>query len=147
MAGMVRLIYSSGLTGAGRDCGASLLPGILDAASRNNTRLGVSGMLLALGDGFLQVLEGSAPAVDAVFQRVREDRRHQYVKVLDRSPAERREFGAWAMCGADLTATDNAILSVLALKPGLNLQALHAGDAMRLLRAVKAIQTAPSKAA
>ena len=147
MTVLVRVIYSSSMTESGRQQGQELLSGILVKAVAKNSLIGVGGILLAFGDGFLQVLEGSPPAVDAVFARVKEDRRHRDVKILDRSPIPTREFGLWAMCGRNLSSTDNAILSVLALKPGLKLQALGATEALKLLRVVKSIQVNANQAA
>ena len=147
MAGLVRVIYSSSITEVGRRQGSELLPAILAKAVENNSYIGVSGILLAFQDGFLQALEGSAPAVDAVLGKVRDDRRHRAVRVLDRMPITEREFGQWAMCGRDVSATDNAILRVLALKPGLKLQTLGGHEAFKLLKAVKAIRSKASQAA
>ena len=135
MAGLVRLIYSSSLTEAGRASGEGVLPDILAKAVRNNGLLGVSGMLLAFGDGFLQVLEGSPAAVDAVLIRVRDDRRHREVKILERTGVIEREFGRWAMCGRALSSADNAILDVLALKPGFKPQAVTGRDGLKQARA------------
>jgi hypothetical protein len=140
VSGIVRLVYTSTIASAARRKQAELLPSILSKAVPRNALLDVSGMLLALGDGFLQVLEGSGPAVDAVFLKVRDDRRHQGVKVLERTPIATREFERWAMCGRDISNADNAILDVLTLRPGFTLQGVNAKDAMKLLRLVKSIQ-------
>ena len=140
MTDLVRLIYSSAFTDAARRRGAFLLPEMLEKAAENNRRVHVTGVLLAFNEVFLQALEGSPAAVDAVFERVRGDRRHSDVKVLDRSAVSAREFGLWAMCGRGISPTDNAILGILALKPGLRMRALSGPEALRLLRAVSAIQ-------
>ena len=147
MGGLVRLIYVSTLTEAGRLQGPSLLPDILETSARNNALVGVSGQLLAFGDSFLQVLEGSTPSVDAIFQRVRDDRRHRGVRVLERAEVPAREFGAWAMCGRAISATDDAILKVLSMKHALTLTGLGPREALKLLRSIRAIQARPRAAA
>ena len=78
---------------------------------------------------------------------VRNDRRHRDVRVLESGKITAREFGAWAMCGRAISPTDDAIVRVLSLKNGLTLTALGPREALKLLRAVRAIQARPQPAA
>ncbi len=82
------------------------LPGelfkILEAARRNNTRKGITGLLLSDGMSFLQILEGSEGAVDTTFNRIRTDKRHRNVTVVRRGPIESRAFSEWAMGSVQL---------------------------------------------
>lgn len=50
---------------------------------------------------FLQVLEGPYVAVEAIFNRVCTDPRHQQVKVLLRQNIETKEFDDWSMAYID----------------------------------------------
>lgn len=77
------------------------LPGglrrIVDTARMLNRRRDLTGVLAFSGSHFLQVLEGDAPALDALLAALRRDARHDNLRILSRSPIERRRFGDWAM--------------------------------------------------
>jgi len=70
---------------------------ILDVSRANNRRLGVTGLLLHLDHGFLQVLEGSKDAVLEIFGQIERDRRHTGVRVLFQHDVPERLFGDWTM--------------------------------------------------
>lgn len=73
------------------------LQDLLACSVRNNRRLGITGLLLYAHGGFMQVLEGEAPGVATVFDRIRVDPRHCRLTVLLHAPIARRSFGHWAM--------------------------------------------------
>ena len=73
------------------------LNGILDASRRNNGRDGVTGMLLYIDGGFLQVLEGPKAAVERIFAHIRRDSRHNALRVLIEQETDERQFGGWSM--------------------------------------------------
>jgi hypothetical protein len=70
---------------------------LLMLARANNTRLGVSGMLLYDDGSFLQAIEGEAPVLEALFQRISGDPRHGRVAMLLRREIDARHFGDWSM--------------------------------------------------
>jgi hypothetical protein len=73
------------------------LQSVLAVSRRNNGAAGVSGLLIAGGRRFLQVLEGPEEAVAAAFDRIKADPRHFAVVVLSKKHVEAREFGDWTM--------------------------------------------------
>lgn len=88
-----RLIYiSSGY----RKFGADELRAILDVSVKNNALIDVTGMLLYLDGNFLQLLEGRQEDVEALYDRIEQDRRHMG-PVLSRSKNSERLFPDWAM--------------------------------------------------
>ena len=91
---MVRqLLYASNTS---RDTPDSVLDDILAASRRNNAGAGVTGMLLYVEGGFMQVLEGGEEAVGAIYDRICRDKRHWNTLVLlDRSAP--RAFSEWSM--------------------------------------------------
>ncbi|SDG48723.1 PAS domain S-box protein [Roseospirillum parvum] len=67
------------------------------ASERHNQTADLTGALV-VGDSFiLQYLEGSPEQVDAVFERIRSDPRHDAVEVLDRGETASRMFADWSM--------------------------------------------------
>ena len=89
-----RLVYASVPTGPTRPRD---LDGILVQARRNNGMNGISGLLVAAPDRYLQVLEGTPEAVDFIMDVIRSDKRHTDVEVLSDVPDRERTFGGWTM--------------------------------------------------
>lgn len=90
---LVQLIYASQPFGYDE----AVLYGILTEARRNNVRTQITGCLICRADIFLQLLEGPPAAVEATFQKIARDTRHLDVRILSRTPVQRRIFPGWAM--------------------------------------------------
>jgi hypothetical protein len=73
------------------------LSSILDVSRANNRQLGLTGLLLHLDRGFLQVLEGPKDAVLEIFGRIERDRRHTGLRILFQHDVSDRLFGDWSM--------------------------------------------------
>jgi hypothetical protein len=96
-------------------------------AAVNNASRGVCGMLLYSPSHFIQVLEGDEVAVNEVLSRIRKDRRHDDVRVLDARTVTEREFGDWAMVAHRLTVSQ-----------GFDPQLIDSESALEILRRVRA---------
>jgi hypothetical protein len=86
----------------------ALTPEDVEAIARvseaNNTRDGITGMLMASGQLFFQLVEGPDDAVDALYRRILADRRHRNVMVLgDERGDLTRQCPDWAMKKVDLS--------------------------------------------
>lgn len=79
-----------------------LFDSILDSSSRNNPEKGITGVLVATETHFLQVLEGEFAALNATFEKISRDPRHDNVQLISFSDIKRRKFGHWAMHGVGL---------------------------------------------
>jgi hypothetical protein len=90
---MRQLIYTSS---AHRNTPESTLLEILETSRRNNSAADITGVLLYIDGGFLQVLEGSSQDVGITFHRIARDKRHWNTSVLMDRTAE-RAFGEWSM--------------------------------------------------
>lgn len=73
------------------------LEALLEKSRANNSRDGVSGVLVYRDGDFLQVLEGPEEAVRRTYERIARDPRHGGVIVLDESAIAQRQFGEWSM--------------------------------------------------
>jgi len=71
--------------------------GIVDSASVNNERAGLTGLLCFGGGYFLQVIEGDGDAVSRAFCKIARDERHQDVRLVDFSLIAARRFEDWSM--------------------------------------------------
>ncbi len=79
---------------------------ILAASRENNAREGITGGLLFSTGCFAQVLEGRSAAVEATFERIQCDDRHNDVILLEAEPIAERAFPDWSMAftGSDARA-------------------------------------------
>jgi len=62
-----------------------------------NDRRDISGVLLYTEQYFLQFLEGHYAVVDALYQRIGKDPRHEQVKLLLRKNIAERDFARWKL--------------------------------------------------
>ena len=76
---------------------ASVVAAVAAISDRHNLRDGVTGMLVAGGHRYLQVLEGEAAVVEATLARIRRDRRHVGVTLLIDRPVTRRSLAGWSV--------------------------------------------------
>jgi hypothetical protein len=95
--GVYHLLYCSQAT---QPFGEEQLADLLEHSLVHNERQCITG-LLCYGNGhFVQVLEGGAPEVEALFARIARDRRHHQVHVLSRGVGPARRFADWRMAFA-----------------------------------------------
>lgn len=97
---MHRLVYVSSAT---HMMSKQELLDLLEVARRNNTRLGITGMLLYRDGNFIQLLEGEPEAVQRIYATIAVDPRHFGTMVLLDETADERLFGEWTMGFRDLS--------------------------------------------
>lgn len=78
---------------------------ILKRARENNERAGITGMLVYVGDYFLQILEGRRGALSEVMAKVMSDDRHAEVTIVSAEPITKRRFDDRMACFALEEAT------------------------------------------
>ena len=91
--GVKQLIYRSQPFGFDR----AILAGILTRARRNNDRDDISGALICRQDMYLQLIEGPADKIDALYARILVDDRHCDVQLLLSAEVDERLFPEWSM--------------------------------------------------
>ena len=82
--------------------GAELVD-LLEKARSHNTKQGIGGVLLYGQGRFIQVLEGERVKVEALYDRITQDPRHDFVRTAMAREVAEREFPAWSMGFRDLT--------------------------------------------
>ncbi|MES2755624.1 MAG: BLUF domain-containing protein [Pseudomonadota bacterium] len=75
----------------------AMLAGILMDARRNNACDGITGALICRHDLYLQLIEGPAAAIDALYGKIAVDARHLDVRPLLSEEVAERMFPDWAM--------------------------------------------------
>jgi len=103
---MLQIIYASA---ASKKISPEELQKILVGARLNNSRLGISGMLLYDAGSFLQALEGPEAVVAEVFETIGKDPRHTNVHLVFRDAIEAPEFEEWSMGFIDLQRSSRAL--------------------------------------
>lgn len=73
------------------------LEAILRSAVEFNSHHAITGMLLCMDTQILQILEGPADAIDALFVKISRDPRHRGMVVLLNSSIDHRRFPGWSM--------------------------------------------------
>ena len=109
---LVHCIYCSAHTQG--ELSADELGALLQASRLNNGKIGVTGMLLYRDGAFFQVLEGEPHVVEALFEKIAKDKRHNRIIKIILEPIDERAFAEWTMGHAQVTEKD------LAEIPGLN---------------------------
>lgn len=111
---------------------------ILDAATKNNKRHGITGLLCFTENRFMQVIEGDSFLINQLYCNIIADERHREVNLIDYSFVWQREFPDWAMGFVDMEKVSSKGLDVSARQkiPTKNLEPylLDATRAMWMLK-------------
>jgi hypothetical protein len=91
---MHHLIYSSSATVPFTD---AALQELLGKARANNEQLQVTGLLLYHEGQFMQLLEGEALVIQALYKVIEQDSRHTGIFKMADKPIEARSFPDWSM--------------------------------------------------
>lgn len=70
---------------------------LLTESRANNSRDGITGMLVYSEPDFIQILEGPDAAVRALLERIGRDPRHTDVRVLLDEQVTERKYATWSM--------------------------------------------------
>ncbi|WP_331308429.1 BLUF domain-containing protein [Methylobacterium oryzae] len=137
MSDLYRLVYASKnlLQGPEPEAMAAVRQ-ILDASQRNNAALDVTGALMFNAGVFAQVLEGPRRGVEATFERIQRDLRHDDVTVLQCGPAESRGFANWSMAFVGESRSGQARFSGLATESGFDLARLDGDRVFAMLHSL-----------
>ena len=95
-----------------------MIESILVSSTRNNPANDITGVLLATETQFLQVLEGPLEPLNAIFERIARDKRHEGTLLISFTEIEERKFPDWAMHGIGLFDLNPELKSSLCLKFG-----------------------------
>lgn len=86
---------------------------IVKASQVNNKELGITGILLYNSGNFMQLIEGEAPNVDALYKKINQDKRHRDMTLLLTENITHRNFEHWLMGYRDLDSIKNIDRNIL----------------------------------
>ena len=75
----------------------------------------ITGCLMVSGSRVVQFLEGPTDAVDTLYQKIEQDKRHTSVVLLYKDDAVEREAAQWAMCLCRVDAKTQSLGALTAL--------------------------------
>lgn len=78
------------------------LGALLDDSRARNQAAGITGMMIYHEREFMQLLEGERSVIEALYERIEADPRHQQVYRLWQGPIATRNFDDWTMAFATL---------------------------------------------
>jgi hypothetical protein len=74
------------------------IPDLLKQARLANAKHELTGMLLYIGGGFLQALEGQPELVEVVYGNILRDKRHTQLTLIARETILERAHEGWTLC-------------------------------------------------
>jgi hypothetical protein len=109
---------------------------IVETSQKNNPTRNITGMLMASGDLFYQLLEGPKDEIDSLYTRICKDPRHEQVLLLESEVGDfDRICPDWAMQKIDLslkstaeTAPISALLEMICVQRQMANKALKTLD-------------------
>lgn len=82
------------------------LVALLAKSQSNNSKVGVTGLLLHKAGQFMQLLEGPEAAVRKTLARIEVDPRHNNLVTLLEGGSDERQFSEWSMGFRDLNSAE-----------------------------------------
>jgi hypothetical protein len=104
---LVRLLYVSR---AAESISPTVIDQIIAISRKNNPTYGITGILCHSGNMFMQVLEGGRNAVNATYNRIVRDTRHNDVQLLHFEEITERCFAGWTMGKANLEKLNPSVV-------------------------------------
>jgi hypothetical protein len=97
---LTQIIYTSTL----KSTDPQVMNDILGCSRRNNLRDAITGVLFQSGQRLVHVLEGPSLSLERTFARIASDTRHIHLTFIGRKTIAKREFLAWDLGYALITA-------------------------------------------
>jgi class 3 adenylate cyclase len=108
---MKRLTYLSKFT---RELSTDEIASIGKRSAERNSREGITGVLLTIGDMFYQVIEGKEAVIDDLFKRISRDDRHtNVVSICTENDVNTRNYPDWGMKIINLDEETGELLGIV----------------------------------
>jgi hypothetical protein len=127
---LVQLLYASR---AASTVTAEMTESILQQSRAKNPEMGITGVLCQGGDVFMQLLEGGRAPVNALYNTIVRDARHECVMLLHYREVPERRFASWTMGHVRLDKTNPSLLLKYSERSLLDPFAVSGAASMALL--------------
>lgn len=136
-----RLIYCSTAATFAQDPQRKMLDALLPIAAARNEANDVTGVLVACGGRFLQVLEGPKAAVQQTYGAISIDPAHRNLHVIEgRATTAARSFPDWSFCGAAFPADCRVLARQSGSRRRFQPEDLSPAGALEVLSAARDLQ-------
>ena len=135
---LVRCVYASRAT---KGLASASLDGILADSRKNNSKKGITGILISAGDYFIQALEGGRDQVSQIYNQITQDKRHNHVILLAFDEIAQRSFEGWTMGEVTLDQVNPSILLKYSATTQLDPFSMTGGATLALLQELVASGT------
>ena len=135
------LIYHSHFV-PGQQGALSVVRHIIETSEINNSRDRITGFLIFDKLNFVQVLEGEQPVVEATYDRIVKDKRHDGLTLIDTRQVNTRAFPDWSMGGFIRSAEVTDIYTRHDLSGQMEPEKLDADKVVALARDLLAFEQA-----
>lgn len=79
---------------------------ILASCKKNNPSMNATGVLLYSKDKFIQYLEGDSKEIVALYDKIKQDHRHEKVMMVSYGPIKEKAFPSWHMATKQVAQQD-----------------------------------------
>ncbi len=110
---------------------------LLVTSRENNIKHGITGLLLFCEDNFIQVIEGDALEIDALYSKITLDTRHTGFLRLLKGEIQARNFSEWSMAFKKISAEDFSMIAGYEKLHGANSPTIDALSEQPVLRLLK----------
>ena len=132
---LVRLLYVSRAVSPDSP---EVIESILADSRAHNLGQGITGILCYGGGIFLQAIEGGRAQVNALYNHIVTDKRHQDVVLLHYEEISERHFGGWTMGQVNLAKLNTSIVLKYSERPELDPYAVSGRVSLALLEELMA---------
>ena len=88
------------------NCTPEEIERILDSCKKNNPPLNITGVLLYSDTKFIQLVEGEAKTIMALYDKIKKDHRHSAPIMISYNPIREKSFPSWHMGTRDISKSD-----------------------------------------
>lgn len=129
---LVRLVYTSR---SPKPITPEMMRDVFHTAQKNNGDHGITGTLCIdkTNSIFLQVLEGSRPNVNHLYNVIVRDKRHSDILLLDYAEIRDRHFSSWRMGCVEINKVNRSMILRYSEKPELDPYTMTGDAAVKLL--------------
>ena len=88
------------------NCTAEEIDKILASCKKNNPPLNITGVLLFSETKFIQLVEGDAKVIMALYDKIKKDNRHSLPVMISYNPIPEKSFPSWHMGSRNISKTE-----------------------------------------